>query len=319
MPLDELIARRMHLLDGFTRADLKSESTARAFAAAFRSFGEPAEGYRPPPAVKRNVTIPGPHGRIPARVYRPSSPAASSGAGLVWMHGGGFVAGDLDMADTDAIARELCDRDGATVVTVDYRLVRQDVCFPVPHDDVVAAWNWTVGASSELGVKRERLAIGGCSAGGNLAAGAALALRDTGAPSPSLLLLAYPIVHDQLSPVSDMPEGMEAVAEVLRFPSEAVTALNQTYRGGAAPTAYAVPAMADLAGLPPAAILTAEYDDLRVSGERFADALESAGVRATVRRELGVVHGYLGIPGLPAWERSVQFLSESLDRGALGR
>lgn len=318
MALDELIAGRMHLLNGFTRADLTSESTARAFAAAFRSFGEPAGGYKPPSAVVRSRTVPGPHGDVPVRVYTPSS-AAPSGAGLVWMHGGGFVAGDLDMADSDATARELCARNGATVVTVDYRLVRTDVCFPIPHDDVVAAWNWTVASSSELGIAREWLAIGGCSAGANLAAGAALALRDTGSPSPCLLLLAYPIVHEELPPISNMPEGMEAVAGILRFPPQAVTALNQTYRGGATPTPYAVPAIADLAGLPPAAILTAEYDDLRVSGELFADALESAGVRAAVRRESGVVHGYLGISGLPAWERSVQFLAESLDLAAPGR
>jgi acetyl esterase len=317
MPLDEVIARRMRLLSGFTRADLRSESAARAFAAAFRSFAEPTNGYEPPMAVVSSRTVPGPHGEIPVRVYAPPS-ASPSGAGLVWMHGGGFVAGNLDMADSDATAREICARTGATIVTVDYRLVRKNVCFPIPHDDVLAAWRWTVAASPELGIDRAWLALGGCSAGGNLAAGTALALRDTASPSPCLLLLAYPVLHEELPPGSDMPEEMESVADVLRFPPHAVAALNQTYRGGAPPTPYAVPAMADLDGLPSAAILTAEYDDLRVSGELFAEALRAAGVRVTVRREPGVVHGYLGIPGLPAWERSVQFLAKSLDCASPG-
>ena len=315
MPLDATVATRVHLLDGFSRDDLRSETGLAAFADAFRSFCEPAKGYERPSAIVDRRSVRGPHGEIPIRIYTPAA-EHRSGVGLVWLHGGGFVAGDLDMADTDVTARELCFRTGASVVTVDYHLARGGVCFPVPHDDVVTAWRWVVRESAGLGIDSASLALGGCSAGGNLAAGAALALRDTRSPLPCLLLLAYPVLHEELPVAPELPEEIELVPAVLRFPPQAVAVMHQTYRGGAAPTSYAVPALGDLGGLPQTAILTSEYDDLRVSGEEFACALQAAGVRVKVRREPGAVHGHLNIPGLPAWERSIQFLAESLDLAA---
>ena len=107
--------------------------------------------------------------------------AASRGTdrpALVWVHGGAFLGGDLDMLEADGVAREICARAGAVVVSVDYRLCHGGVTYPVPHDDVVAAVRWVRDYAGRLGVDADRISVGGASAGGNLAAGATLRLRD---------------------------------------------------------------------------------------------------------------------------------------------
>src|SRR3954452_927450 len=149
--------------------------------AALEAFSAPYVDDRPPDVRVDERRVPGPHGDVPVRIYSPRD-GTPSGAGVVWMHGGAFVAGDLDMPEADALARELCARAGAVVVSVDYRLATGGGRFPGPHDDVVAAWRWTAEHAAELGIDPARLAIGGASAGGNLAAGAALRLRDEGGP-----------------------------------------------------------------------------------------------------------------------------------------
>lgn len=310
MPLDAVIAERLHRLRGYTPADLLPHPSDEMLA-SFRAFGAPVGEYEPPPATVHDQIVPGPHGEVRLRIYTPVS-GHHSGAGLVWLHGGGFAAGDLDMAEADVTAREACACLDATVVSVDYRLARDGVCFPVPHDDVLAAWSWTVDATAELGIDRRWLALGGGSAGGNLAAGAALALRDRRAPLPSALLLAYPVMHFELPPSGDSPMEIESLPVLLRFPPDLIATMNGGYLGDRAPTPYAFPALGDPAGLPPTAVVLAEYDDLRISGELFADALRVAGVRVTVRCEPGVVHGHLNIPGLAGWKRSLRFLTESL-------
>jgi acetyl esterase/lipase len=284
---------------------------------AIRRFSEPATGYEPPHAEVSDRIVRGRHGDIPVRIYEPSS-RDPSGAGVVWLHGGGFVGGDLDMPEADVTAREMCAQVGATVVSVGYHLVRDDGCFPVPHDDIVDAWLWTAEAAEDLGISRDWMVLGGCSAGGNLATGAALALRDTQGPRPKLLVLAYPVLHDELPPVFDLPQEVESVPALLRFTPDAVAAMNDIYRGGAAPSPYSVPAIADLEGLPETAILTCEYDFLRVSGEDFAEALRAAGVPVALRREPGVVHAYLSIPGLPGWEHSIEFIVGAIEAAAPG-
>jgi len=117
------------------------------------------------------------------RVYPASTatdaPAAVPGAGLVWAHGGGFAAGDLDMPEADWVARSLAAR-GVTVVSVDYRLVGDGCRFPAPSDDVIAAWRWTLAHADELGIDPGRIAIGGASAGANLVTGAVLRLLGSG-------------------------------------------------------------------------------------------------------------------------------------------
>lgn len=288
-----------------------------AAVARFQALVAPVGSYQPPLVDVGERTIPGPHGGIPLRVYRPR--AKGSGIGLIWLHGGGFTSGDLDMPESDTVARELCQRAAATIIAVDYRLARDGVHFPVPHDDVLAAWRWVVEACSELGIEAHRVSIGGCSAGGNLAAGAALALRDQHLRQPQRLVLAYPVLHAELPAARDpLPADMTLLPDALRYMPETYRAAVRSYIGdGARPTPYAFPALADLRGMPATIVLTCEYDDLRTSGEEFAAALADAGVRVVLRREPGVPHGYLNIAGLQAFEDSLRRITAALTEEAV--
>ena len=265
------------------------------------------ERYAPPPAITTDTTAPGPHGSIPVRVYRPAADSVGAPM-LVWCHGGGWVGGDLEMAEADATAREVCARAGATVVSVDYRLAGDGVWFPVPLDDVVAAFRWAVVEAAALGADPARVSLGGASAGANLAAGATLRLRDEFGLVPVALLLAYPCVHAALPPASaELAPKVAALTPAMAFAPEILTPTVENYLGGPleSATAYAMPALGDLAGLPPTLILNAEYDGLRASGEAFAELLQAAGVEVEVRCEPGVAHGHLNSPWLPAAEASL--------------
>ena len=309
MPLDPLIASRLHVFDGLGDED---RFPSPKLLAAFQAF---SSGDRPvdiPDVDTSEQLVAGPHGDIRVRIYRPSR---QSGIGLVWLHGGGFVGGDLDMCEADHVARHLCDRVGATVVSVDYRLAIEDgLRFPVPHDDVVAAWLWVASATRELGIDPRRLALGGCSAGANLATGAALRLRDNGWPAPHRLLLAYPLLHFSAPPLEAEPADMNLVPSILRFTPDTIAAINTNYMGvGVEPCPYAFPSLGELAGLPPTLILTSEYDLLRASGEDFARRLLAAGVPVNLVCEHGVMHGHLNNRQLDAWERSVGVLARVLN------
>jgi acetyl esterase len=296
MPIDPAIARRLPLLDGitsFAEAMADPEQKAR-----LDEFMAPGEQPASPDVDVRDDHAPGPHGPVPVRVYRPAGPSDRPRPALVWMHGGAFMAGDLDMPEADTVSRELARRAGAVVVSVDYRLAVDGVTYPVPHDDVVAAFRWTVRQADSLGLDPDEVALGGASAGANLAAGAALHLRDDAdRPAPSGVLLAYPCVHAVLPPLSDELAGkMTEVPRLLRFLQEDRDWITGNYLGGldVEVPAYAMPAhAADLAGLPPVTIVNSEYDDLRVSGETFAGLLADAGVTVDSRTEPGTLHGHL--------------------------
>ncbi|GAB3995727.1 hypothetical protein GCM10029992_13760 [Glycomyces albus] len=136
-----------------------------------------------------DLAIDGPHGPIPVRTYRPADPL---NAALVWAHGGGFLAGDLDMLEGHMVSMELARRAGAAVVSVDYRLAGDGVRHPVPIDDLHAAWLWWSGQDSFRDLP---IAIGGASAGGALATSVAMRVRDRAERTPDSLLLAYPWAH----------------------------------------------------------------------------------------------------------------------------
>jgi acetyl esterase len=194
------------------------------------------------------------------------------------------------------------------------------VQFPVPHDDVVAAWRWVTAEADRLGVDRARLCLAGASAGGNLAAGAALRVRDDGDElQPAWLLLAYAVLHAVLpSAPGALAERLLELPPALRFPPADIERANTNYVGGAPAqaSAYAFPALGDLAGLPPTLILNSEYDDLRASGEAFASALAEAGVPVRLHREPGATHGHLNRPGLPGTHLSLAVLADWLSPGA---
>ncbi|NTW39258.1 MAG: DUF3237 family protein [Cellulomonadaceae bacterium] len=225
----------------------------------------------------------------------------------MWLHGGAFCMGDLDVPEADWVARLLAEA-GITVASVDYRLANDGVHFPVPTDDVLAAWRWaTVGG--QLGVPSPQWHLGGGSAGGNLAASVTQQLRDAGLTLPRSDVLVYPVLHDVLpQPSTELEEKLASVPEAQRFSPEDSRKLNLNYVGDEALLAhpYAFPANGDLAGMPPTLVITADVDDLRPSGEAYAASLALAGVDVMTVREVGVSHGHLNETESPGALRTVE-------------
>ncbi|WP_258803600.1 alpha/beta hydrolase [Pseudarthrobacter sp. NS4] len=267
-----------------------------------------------PDVTIRTVSADGRHGPVPIRIYGEGSPPGSPG--LVWLHGGSFVSGGLDMPESDYLARVLAEN-GTPVLSVDYRLARDGVSFPVPHDDALTGWFWARKNAESLGLDPELLCLGGAGAGGNLAVGAALYLLDAGHPLPAKLLLAYPFLHAELpAPAKGLDEEVMAkLPRSLRFTLEDCVRSAENYVGGPVSMAssYAMPGYADPTGLPPTALLACEYDDVRGSTELFASSLERAGVPVTYFLAEGGVHGHLNhTAGLPEGKPALDFLAGEL-------
>jgi len=294
VPIHPAMAGRFHLLEGVSSLQEFFEDPALADR---RKAFEEHPGYDVPAVATRMNQAPGPHGPVPVRIYAPDS--IGDAPCLVWMHGGAFMAGDLDMPEADWMARELATRAGIVVISVDYRLCTGEVTYPVPHDDVVAAVRWVRQNASSLGVDAGQISIGGASAGGNLAAGATVKLRDEDCWQPAHLILAYAVAHAVIPPPSaSLAALMTDVPPVLRFPPDATQFIAMNYLGGTVSHAdgYAFPALAALEGLCPTLVLNAEYDDLRPSGEAFAAGLALAGVDVRQVRVKTMMHGFLNLP-----------------------
>ncbi len=285
-----------------------------ASMAAFEAFNAPVEGYEVPQVEVVDTVAPGPHGDIPVRVYR--SAGSTPTHGLVWCHGGAFIFGDLDMPESDTVARELAARRSMVVVAVDYRLCSPNVHFPVPHDDVHAAFVWAA-TNSELLPDGSRWSIGGASAGGNLAAG--VTQRLVGEPEavavPASVVLAYPVLHHDLP--ESTPEHaarVESLPAILSFPAGARAWINATFLGGADPDVpYAFAALGDVTRFPPTFMTLADHDDLAPSGHAFAQQLAEAGVRVEVEMVEGVPHGHLNVGGLPAARASISAMADFME------
>jgi acetyl esterase/lipase len=250
-------------------------------------------------------TVDGPGGPIPVRVYWPVAEASAPPPVLVWLHGGGWVVGDLDTYDNTA--RQHAAGAGAVVVSVDYRLAPEHP-YPAAVEDVWAATQWVAENAGDLGADGDRLAVAGDSAGGNLAAVVAQLARDAGGPALCHQLLWYPATTWD----SSLPSFREnADAPVLN--TSATKAFSRWYAGDvdlAEPPATLVPARAtDLSGLPPAYIAVAGHDPLRDDGIRYAELLTAAGVPVEVHNAETLVHGYLGYAGI------VPAATEAMDRG----
>ncbi|MEH0527866.1 alpha/beta hydrolase [Streptomyces stelliscabiei] len=251
-----------------------------------------------PSVETSDESIPGPHGPTAVRVYRPASAPQRPRPGLVWVHGGGWVFGDLDMHEADWTAREVCARADAVVVSVDYRLAVDGVRYPVPHDDVVAGVRWVRENAAVLGIEPARIIVGGASAGANLAAGAVLRLRDDDNWLPATLVLAYATMHAVSPPLAPaLAEAFAPLPRMVRILPEDVAGMTANYLGGTPdPHGYAFPASAVLDGLCPTLVLDAEYDDLRASSEAFAAALVKSGAPVRHVTVPGVLHGFLNLP-----------------------
>lgn len=256
--------------------------------------------------------LPGPHGAIPVRIYRRHQPEDDQPM-LVWCHGGAFAFGDIDMPEADVTARMVAARSGAVVVSVDYRRAVGGVHYPVPLDDVVGAYEEAIRLAETYGVSRNRVHLGGASAGANLAAGACLKLRDAGGYLPSSLLLLYPCMHPVLPPASaELAAKLTRLPAQMRFESEVFETGIENYLGAPANTAtgYAMPALADVRGLPRTLLVNCEYDNLRASGEAFAAALRAANVEVELRTAPNVTHGHLNRPHLAEAQRTLADMSD---------
>lgn len=258
----------------------------------------------------------GPHGPLPVRVYRPEG--APAPVGIVWAHGGGFAAGDIDMPEADGVARGLAER-GIAVVSVDYRLAPLGEGLsghhhPVASEEVGFAFAWAVDAGLAAGP----WALGGASAGANLATGATLRLLHDGGRLPALVALAYPTLHAvQPAPDAELRAALDADPVADRFGPEVVLGMYENFLGGPAADAdvYAVPGLAtadELAGFPPVLMVNSDADELRVSGQAFADTLRAAGVDVDVVREPGTQHGHLNRPTEPAASVSIGRFADRL-------
>ena len=206
---------------------------------------------------------------------------------LVLFHGGGFIAGSIDSHDGGA--RELCAQARAIVVSVDYRLAPEHK-FPAAAEDCHVALLWVAAHAAELGGDSTRLAITGDSAGGNLAAAVALMNRDRGGPPLALQALVYPVID----PACNTPSAV-ANREHYMLTTASMRWMWGLYVESPADFAnpYAAPsAAASLAGLPPALVITAEFDPLRDEGEAYGRALAAAGVAVTISRYNGMIHGF---------------------------
>ena len=262
--------------------DTVSPAEARALYRAGRKVLSPEP---PPVAEVRDLTMPGPGGPLALRLFR--GKAGDRSPAMVFFHGGGWVVGDIDTHDP--MCRHLAWASGGAVVSVDYRLAPEHK-FPAAVEDCLAATEWVAANAAALGIDGTRLAVGGDSAGGNLAAAVALLARDRGAPRLCRQVLIYPAVEAAMTHQSyaRCGDGYLLTAATMRW-------FYGHYLRGPADAAdwRASPLrVADVAGVVPAYILTAGYDPLSDEGEAYAARLDDAGVPVRLRRYDGQIHGF---------------------------
>jgi len=238
-------------------------------------------------AGTREQTIDGPGGKLPIRLYTPH------GAGpfplLVFFHGSGFVL--CSLATHDGMCRNLCAGAACIVASVDYRLAPEHK-FPAGIDDCLHATRWAAAHAAELGADPACIAVAGDSAGANMAAVTALRLRDEGGPGLCGQLLLYPVTdyHTPGTPsYEENAEGYGLTRDTMKwFWGHYLSDASQRAHPHASPLRAP-----DLSGLPPALVITAEYDPLRDEGERYAGKLRTAGVSTALTRYDGVNHGFM--------------------------
>jgi acetyl esterase len=271
----------------------------------------PASTPTPPEidAVK-NVTAEGPGGPIPLRVYRPAGVASGTALpALVFYHGGGWVIGDLDTHDVQC--RQITAEAGITVVAVDYRLAPEHK-FPASVDDAWAATRWVIAHGSELGIDPRRIAVGGDSAGGNLAAVVALLARDEGnTPAIALQVLVYPVTDlaGESKSYGDFADGYLLTRDSMRwFKNHYLKSSSDADDWRASPLRAA-----SLAGLPPALVITAGFDPLRDEGAAYAARMTEAGGLVDYICYGGMIHGFMPMGKLiDTGNRAISHVAASL-------
>ena len=299
--IDALAASEFGPVHELTPAEARAQYERMVKARAI----EPA-----PVGAVADRAIPGPAGDLPVRIYRPD-PGPGSLPALVYFHGGGHVIGNLDTHD--ATARNLCNGAGCVVVSVDYRLAPEHK-FPAAAEDAFAAVRWCAAHGAEIGVDPRRIAVGGDSAGGNLAAVAALMARDAGGPAIRLQVLVYPVADYACDTDSyrTYAEGYGMLeAQSMRW-------FRDHYLRGEADRIdwRAAPLRAgDLSGVAPALVLTAQCDVLHDEGEAYARRLRAAGVEVEHRDCEGMIHGFFTMaPAIDGAVRAQALVCDALKR-----
>ncbi|HQS17459.1 alpha/beta hydrolase [Reyranella sp.] len=284
------------LIDLMAAADRPAWNTLSPQAARdlYLSLRPGAQGPRPADVKVIDRTIPGPAGDLPVRLYRPASAAVDAALpALVYAHGGGWVFGNLD--SHDVLCAQLSLEAGIAVFHVDYRLA-PEARFPGAFDDVVAALKWVAAHGASVGIDPTRLAIGGDSAGGNLAAAASIWARDNGGPKLRMQLLAYPVTDAVARTESyrHFEDGYGLNAVTMEWFFDHYTP-DKASRGDWRVSPLRA---ASLAGLPPALVVTAGYDPLRDEGRAYAWRLQQDGTQADLVEFGGMLHGFLSSPML---------------------
>jgi acetyl esterase len=282
--LIRLAERDLHSLPGRTPEEARAD---------LREAVRPLEGAQIPVAAVREVTIAGAAGPLRARLFVPGEAQAAAergapGALIVYYHGGGWVAGDLNTHDQPC--RLLARGSGASVLSVDYRLAPEHR-FPAPVDDALAAFRDAVARAEELGVDPARIAVAGDSAGGHLAAVTAQQAATDGGPAPAFQLLIYPVTDlvERSQSRSTFGEGFILTAENMAWYEEQFTGPDADLSD---PRVSPLRAH-DVGAVAPGLVVTAGFDPLRDEGEAYAHRLREAGVRTLSRRHPGYVHGFI--------------------------
>ncbi|GAA4309712.1 MULTISPECIES: alpha/beta hydrolase [Geodermatophilaceae] len=297
MPVDPHIAAVLSMLDQAGMPPMY-EGTAEAGRDQYLAL---THGSRAPEHVvqvgsSEDRTVPGSEGDLKARVYRPEGEGPFPT--VIFFHGGGWVIGDLDTHDN--MARNVCKGSSAVVVSVDYRLAPEHP-FPAAADDAVASARWIAQHLDEFGGD-QRLGLVGDSAGGNLAAVVAQVLHADGTALVAQFLI-YPAVDAE----GEYPSRVEN-AKGYFLEKDTMDWFYGHYAGAwdDAKNARLSPLHADLTGLPPAVVVTAEFDPLRDEGEAYGEALRAAGVAADVHRYDGMIHGFFDMGAIsPAAQKAI--------------
>jgi acetyl esterase len=310
MPLDPQVLQLRARRAAAQVPPLYTLSLEQARAEDLKAIQEAAADPEPVAGVV-DRDIPGPGGDLRIRIYRPAGDGPLPA--LVYFFGGGWTLGTIDTSD--GICRSLTNAAGCATVSVGYRLAPEHK-FPAAVEDCHAALRWVAGNAADLGLRADRLAVGGDSAGGNLAAAVTLLARERGGPALVHQLLVYP----NTDYASDTP-SLHENTDPLLFNRTSVDWYWGHYlaapEDGAHPLASPLRAPS-LAGLPPATVLTAEYDPLRDQAEQYAERLRQAGVPVELTRYPGMVHGFFAMSGvLDAAGRAIAHAADRL-RAAFG-
>lgn len=291
-------------IDSRSVAEARTQpSPADAVKAVLKDEGKPV----PVPAVKKqDMTYPIADGTQPLRIYTPENAGPGPLPVIVYYHGGGWVIADINTYESSALA--LAEKTKAIVVSVEYRH-GPEAKFPAAHQDAFAAYKWVIDNAKTFGGDPAKLAVVGESAGGNLAANVAIMARDQKIELPLHMVLVYPVAGTDMNTASyianqnasPLSKGAMAwfVDKILAKPEDAMDPmLNLTTK-------------ADLKGLPPATVITAEIDPLNSDGVMMADKLKEAGVKTTYKNYMGVTHEFFGMDAVVANAKQAQDFAAS--------